>query len=415
MSLYFGLQDLDALYNMPFFSLAQHAYGKIAGTFVDSNNYQFPGPNTSITFANNRTVDFKNTAKILVDFTNVDDGQSFYDKFCRGKNASPSGAATSSAASSAIATPSPTAPSTASPQYAIPPGSGYPYPVVAHSEKLIAGYFLNDTNFTDVAVLSILSFDATLPATLLEFQSVMQQFLTACNTAGKTKLVIDLQANPGGTFVLAYEAFLQLFPTVTPYGAANARAHDSLNMFGIADDYQLHGQNAPDSLVIWQYENDLTVNNTQFDSWQDVYGPHQIHGDNFTSLMRINLSGASETILNLTGYGSRTNFTVQPFAAEDIIMVTDGYCASTCAVYSEFMKTQGKVKAISLGGRPLFQPSQAVGGVKGANELPWEVLYEQAVASETNITTAISAQVSGEVLLICTSHANRRCRRTRQI
>ena len=40
--------------------------------------------------------------------------------------------------------------------------------------------------------------------------------------------------------------------------------------------------------------------------------------------------------IEITGYGSRQNFT-QPFAAADIILLYDGYCASTCTLLSEFL------------------------------------------------------------------------------
>jgi hypothetical protein len=63
----------------------------------------------------------------------------------------------------------------------------------------------------------------------------------------------------------------------------------------------------------------------------------------------------------VTGYLDRTNFT-QPFAAEDIIMLYDGFCASTCASFSEFMRTQAGVKSIAMGGRPNDRQIQAIGG-----------------------------------------------------
>lgn len=58
---------------------------------------------------------------------------------------------------------------------------------------------------------------------------------------------------------------------------------------------------------------------------------------------------------------------MQPFKAEDIVIVYDGYCASTCTIFSELMRQQGGVKTIALGGRPNKDIIQAVGGVKGTN------------------------------------------------
>lgn len=51
--------------------------------------------------------------------------------------------------------------------------------------------------------------------------------------------------------------------------------------------------------------------------------------------------------------------------------VTDGYCASTCTIFSELMTQQGGVKTIALGGRPQSGIIQAIGGVKGTNDIPF--------------------------------------------
>lgn len=94
----------------------------------------------------------------------------------------------------------------------------------------------------------------------------------------------------------------------------------------------------------------------------------------------------------ITGYGPRTNFT-QPFAAEDIVMIYDGYCASTCTIFSEFMRTQGGVKSIAFGGRPSTNGTtpiiQAVGGVRGTNNYGYSfITYLANAALELDISTA---------------------------
>jgi hypothetical protein len=81
--------------------------------------------------------------------------------------------------------------------------------------------------------------------------------------------------------------------------------------------------------------------------------------------------------INVTGYGNRTGFK-QPFEAENIVMVYDGYCASTCTIFSEMMRQQAGVKAIAFGGRSNKDIIQAVGGVKGANNFPWTTIIQMA-------------------------------------
>lgn len=98
-------------------------------------------------------------------------------------------------------------------------------------------------------------------------------------------------------------------------------------------------------------------------------------GDSFSNIIRWNLNDPLTTSnsswgfgVDITGYGSRANFT-QPFPAENIVMLYDGYCASTCTLFSEWMHRQGGVKSIAMGGRPNKHPIQAIGGVKGAQDL----------------------------------------------
>jgi len=56
------------------------------------------------------------------------------------------------------------------------------------------------------------------------------------------------------------------------------------------------------------------------------------------------------------------------------VVVYDGYCASTCTIFSEFMRQQANVSTIALGGRPTKDIIQAVGGVKGTNSYPWDYI-----------------------------------------
>lgn len=63
-----------------------------------------------------------------------------------------------------------------------------------------------------------------------------------------------------------------------------------------------------------------------------------------------------------------------PFKAENIVILTDGYCASTCTIFSELMTKQAGVKTIALGGRSNSEPIQAIGGVKGTNNFGWNYI-----------------------------------------
>jgi hypothetical protein len=353
------LQDPDAQYNNLFAELAQSSAGQNGFTF--SNPLRYPGPETTITHENGTTQTILNVAVVVGDFDGVDSGEKFYKKFCT-PSTTTEAAASSSAAATATPTPEPRAPL-------------YPFPVVKHSRNLVGGYFLNGT---DIAVLSIPSFSADESFDdIQEFQDVVQKFLAKCQKKGKQRLVIDLQANPGGKILLAYDTFKQLFPTLEPWGTSNLRSHESMNIIGqqLSD---FDGSIPQDNLTAlteadadewYNYRASLKADDTPFKSWKQLYGPVGNSRGNFTNLLRYRNDWPVHTTLGqgivITGYNNRSTGFTQPFAPENIIMVTDGFCASTCAIFSEFMKQQAGVQVIALGGRPFLGPMQAVGGVKG--------------------------------------------------
>lgn len=136
-----------------------------------------------------------------------------------------------------------------------------------------------------------------------------------------------------------------------------------------------------------------------FTSWDDLYGPVSDKRDNYTNLFRWYLNDPlifESGGIDVHGYGSLANYSTTPFAAEDVVVVTDGYCASTCTIFSELMRQRAGVKFISLGGRARAGLTQAVGGVKGTNNFPWALiqLYAQTVVAGINATVEESQQLN---------------------
>jgi phosphotransferase system IIB component len=86
--------------------------------------------------------------------------------------------------------------------------------------------------------------------------------------------------------------------------------------------------------------------------------------------------------INITGYGALANISkVTPFSAENIVLITDGYCASTCTIFSEFLTKQAGVKTIAFGGRSNKNKIQAIGGVKGTNNYGWGYIQQLAATA----------------------------------
>lgn len=67
------------------------------------------------------------------------------------------------------------------------------------------------------------------------------------------------------------------------------------------------------------------------------------------------------------GYGNRIAELSQPFAADDIILLTDGVCSSTCSLFVEMMHHEAGVKIVVAGGSSEIGPMQAVGYVTDPN------------------------------------------------
>jgi hypothetical protein len=113
-------------------------------------------------------------------FSGVVDGDSFYQTFCTSPHLVPLPANVTY----------PVPPTPKLPPTATVPAYGYPTPVIISGDDQVQGYFMNDDSaYADVEVLSMLSFEPEFP---VEFQSVVQTFISDAKASGETRLVIDL-------------------------------------------------------------------------------------------------------------------------------------------------------------------------------------------------------------------------------
>jgi hypothetical protein len=365
-SLVNNIQDPDASYNFNFVELAQAAISKSTGVFTNPGLY--PGPFTTLEFANGTSRILRNLAAVEQGLSGIINGDDMYSSFCN-----PSAIAT--VTSSSMEEPTPTPPTSSIVSIAPAPTSpGYPYPIIKHSENVVAGYFLNGTAHENVAVLSIPSFDPSSADGELEFQQVVQKFLADAKQADKTKLVVDLQANAGGIINLGLDTFAQLFPSMRPNTQGDEAATIGLNILGTTlSNIEAGAQNQTarnnDLVAPLTVQALMKLDGSGFPSWSTYFGPISRHGGNFTSLFQDNYTNPILTDdgsgIVITGTNNRKGFT-QPFAASDIILLYDGFCASTCSIFSELMKNLGGVQSIAVGGRPQLGPMQGVGGVKGS-------------------------------------------------
>ena len=216
----------------------------------------------------------------------------------------------------------------------------------------------------------------------------------------------DLQQNSGGSALFAFDTFKQFFPTLDHCGGSRLRTHDSVNVMGdilteywnsltqVDDDYY---NLAADDWVSLDRINANT--NRNFASWAEFYGPWSANGDSFTTIQRYNLLSYifdMESVQDFDeyfavyGYSGNPANTTQPFAADEIIILSDRLCPSTCAVFMEMMHHEFGVKTVVAGGYPMTGPMQTPSGSRGArlysvnDVLDNNIAYTQYILQENN-------------------------------
>ena len=139
-SQYGSLQDRDALWNNMFYILAQVSlgpYGTGTGTFSGGGRGQwiYPGPSTTLTFANGTSVTNENFARVQVPFDGIQSGEDIYRTYFTPPPGEPEPveelvAASSSAISSAFSS------SSSMSSSSTVPAPGYPTPLIREPNNL---------------------------------------------------------------------------------------------------------------------------------------------------------------------------------------------------------------------------------------------------------------------------------------
>ncbi|KAI8311768.1 Peptidase S41 family protein ustP [Colletotrichum sp. SAR11_59] len=223
---YSGLQDPDSQWNSQF-----NSYATKQNSMILAASPIFQGPMLTLTYENGEERSEESVAVIRpgTNFTDIKNGEDYYNKFCNPVMVSTSVLSEASNIRTQSRAKSPMA---LSPM--VTPIDGYPVPEVRDKGiNATAGYFLNGTGYDDVAVLAVSSFapPETVDsfAYLNDFQQTVEKFLAASQKAGKKKLVIDVTANGGGFILAGFDLFAQLFPTVSRFQANNLRLPPSVN------------------------------------------------------------------------------------------------------------------------------------------------------------------------------------------
>lgn len=250
---------------------------------------------------------------------------------------------------------------------------GYPKPVTKHSANSVAGYFLDGEDYKDTAVLAILGFlpvgfdfadgNFNLTDFIIEATEVIVEFVEACKKDGRDKLIIDLSANGGGSVALAEQIYSLLFPETKWNVFDRFRANLALEAASEADFQSLVQQ-----FVTASNYYPLDPDGKPMKDGKAWFGPEAAGGQNMTAAFHGDNSRPwnVEQTLYLNGQDEdSTYFKEAPFKAENMLIVTDGTCASACGILTGYLTRNHGVRTLALGGRAIHYAMQAMGGVKG--------------------------------------------------
>ncbi|OKL63579.1 hypothetical protein UA08_01260 [Talaromyces atroroseus] len=366
------LQDQNAQYNLAFPSNSRGVTEEEQGVWELRH---WPTDSTvTIEFENGTYIEIESFAETS---HNISDsiwanGRTLFDSVCLPTTTQPA----SSAPSTSVSEP-------------LGPANGYPEQAVVRDEwNRISGYFVQKDEFDDIAVLAVPTFltgntdDPTNETAV--FAQTARDFIRTATAKGKSKLLIDMSGNGGGNLVAGLNLFRILFPGQEISNLTRFRAHDAIRLIGkiFAQTRGNRSLTESESLVIRQSGLDYhsvvkAEQRSHFSSWDELYGPDETHGMNSSRLFsRFNFTAVFP--INKTVNGDRigdADHSPNPFVAENIVVITDGFCASTCALFLELMRPLG-VRSIVFGGRPQSEPMQAIGGVRGGQYWDLETIDE---------------------------------------
>lgn len=418
---FINTQDQDAQWNIMMQSYAQPAaLAVVAGSII------YQGDSVTLEYANGQTITQDSYAIIrsAANFSGITSGEDYYNKFCN-----PDTAPVKPTAGATPATPTAPDPVPGTLQPPAPAIPGFPTPAIRDSgANATAGYFLTGAGYEDTAVLSVLGFAPlgdpafSVIEYITNFQTLVQDFLAMCKAANKTKLVIDVSANGGGLVVAGYELYSQIFPGNPIFQANNLRRTESLvQMAEIADanlpkllaltNADLGSNATQETQALVAIAQSAVVSNllpggvnsagdkTVYNTTAEILAPVMLAGDTFTAYQSTPQNQPSSDF-NLTGVGSRANPAPAVFAPENVVILTDGSCGSTCTLFSYLMIMQNNIKTVAVGGRPQTGPMQSMGGVEGAQVFELEDLNEAAAAALILATPEQRAQLNGSDLAL---------------
>ncbi|KAF5711440.1 peptidase S41 [Fusarium globosum] len=359
-------QDPDARYNNVFYSFPDASTPLKFGSFY-SNAVFWDRNITALEFRNGSTFESESLAIVLKNDFQAQSGEDAFDSYCRQpkKSNTPRSELTHSGDSSdarGAANPPPKA------------GPSYlPQPFIREPYNQMVGYYLDN----DTVVMVVPSFSGDAQAK--NFADIATEIVTRALESGRSKIIIDVSNNGGGQVSRALDLFKLFFPNEFIYTAARFRRHqvseDLVKVYSVLDkSVKLNGISPQ---LAWAFQ--VTPDQEGgFDSYQDFLGNKTELGVKVSSLQGeynfTEVSGGGD-VAPIRGYAGRPVLKKQPFKPEDILIIGDGRCSSSCTTFTNLMTNIGGVRTLAFGGQPKNKPMQPMGGVRGIQVQSFSDIY----------------------------------------
>ncbi|UKZ74897.1 hypothetical protein TrVFT333_002567 [Trichoderma virens FT-333] len=280
----------------------------------------------------------------------------------------------------------------------LPAPETYPKPTVKDPFNLLVGYLPDDSALKDVAVLTVPTFETSgdgLPDDQIKnFALEAQDFVHKAVAAGRSKIIIDVTNNGGGVVDSGFGLVSIFFPNMTIFSATRFRSVPATQFVIETINRVKNPRDSPlSNLGFFVPELIKPDQKSTFKSVNDFQGPFYATGVPSTAIVAENdfIETDSKTApINIFGLGGGLNGTSPPFKPENIVILTDGQCSSTCTIFINHMIPYG-VRVFASGGRPQNGPMQGIGGVKGSQVLDIatiSAIYDEANGLVQNATDA---------------------------
>ncbi|KAK5651826.1 hypothetical protein OQA88_11595 [Cercophora sp. LCS_1] len=242
--------------------------------------------------------------------------------------------------------------------------SAYPLAIGRADDGSTGGYVPANRDF---AVISVTTFDTGNQLNLTNIRSntaikrdIIVDTIRTAKAQGRKRLIIDLQPNGGGLAVNLLMLYALLFPESPSLPLLwQHRAHDQLKW------------------LVEESKSGSPFSERQFlqpngEAWPNAtarYGPVPAPapgGEKWGFYTRPSLWNNTERLQNTVwGYTHVHPWDTNPYKPEDIIVLLDGECGSSCAIFTSSLVHGHGVKTVAVGGRPIEAPMQGIGQVKG--------------------------------------------------